>query len=379
MDALSLPEALKLIMKTQGWSQNRLARELGISQSWLSYAARGMKDTSTTKAIQILARVGWELRITPKVEGDDPVNRREFVTAAASVAFIPARKGDPFQDHQYIRLLAARSSRMGEQIGGVPLVATALRHAHNIRFTINSGDRQLQIAAAELAHQAAMVMYDARKFHKAEQIGQFSLALAKRSGDLNSQARAYQTLSQISTYQGKGEHGAEYALHGLRIPDISPSERALLTVRLGRSLALTPGQERKARAALDAAQGIDGIPSSHTPWVTGNVGVALGSLRAFREADRYLGKTVQSSLSPLNQALYLGHQVTTSLSAGEPVAAADQMDALANVVPLVTSSHVDQHVREILTASAHRTDVREVRASRERLRTVAFPHLVGQN
>src|SRR5262245_42550841 len=118
MDARNLPDALKLIMEVRGWSQNRLARELGISQSCSSYAARGMKDTSTTKAIKILGRVGWELRITPKAEGDDPVNRREFVTAAATATFIPAGKGNPFQDPQYIRVLAARSARMGDEMGG---------------------------------------------------------------------------------------------------------------------------------------------------------------------------------------------------------------------------------------------------------------------
>jgi transcriptional regulator with XRE-family HTH domain len=374
MDAQSLPEALKLIMEKQGWSQNRLARELGTSQSWLSYAARGMKDTSTTKAIKMLGRVGWELRITPKAEGD-PVNRREFVAAAASVAFIPTSEGNPFQDPQYIRALVVRSARMGDELGGVPLVATALRHVHGIKGALNSGDRELQIAAAELAHQAAMVMYDARKFQKADQIGKFSLALATRSKDMNSQARAYQTLSQISTCQGKGELGAEYALHGLRVPDISPWERALLNVRLGRALALTPGQERKARGALDSAQSVDGVPAPHAQSITGNVGIALDSLRAYGEADRYLTKTVAASLSPLGQALYLGHQVITALHAAEPAVAADRMSALANVAPLVTSSHVDQHVREILAASTHWTEVRQVRAARDQLRAAAFPHL----
>lgn len=379
MDATNLPEALKLIMEMRGWSQNRLARELGISQSWLSYAARGMKDTSTAKAIKILGRVGWELRITPKAEGDDPVNRRDFVTAAASAAFIPAGKTNPFRDPQFIRALAARSARMGDELGGVPLVAAALRHAHAVKDAIGSSDRQLQMAAAELTHQAAMVMYDARKFEKAEQIGKFSLALAKRSRDLNSQARAYQTLSQISTCQGKGERGAEYALHGLRIPDISASERALLSVRLGRALALTPGQERKARSALDSARSIDGVRPPYSQSITGNVGIALDSLRSYGEADDHLARTVASSLSPLGQALYLGHQVSTALHAAEPALAADRMHALANVVPLVTSAHVDQHIREILSASARWLEVREIRASREQLRALAFPHLPGDN
>jgi transcriptional regulator with XRE-family HTH domain len=373
MDARNLPDALKLIMEMRGWSQNRLARELGISQSWLSYAMRGMKDTSTTKAIKILGRVGWELRITPKAEGDDRVNRREFV-AAASAAFIPAGKGSPFQDPQYVLALAARSARMGDELGGVPLVTSALRHAHGVKTAIKSSDRELQIAAAELTHQAAMVMYDARKFQKAEQIGKFSLALAMRSKDLNSQARACQTLSQINTCQGRGERGAEYALHGLRFPDISPSERALLSVRLGRALALMPGQERKARSALDTAQNIDGVHPPYAQSITGNVGIALDSLRIYSEADAYLAKTVESSLSPLGQALYLAHQVTTALHAAEPALAADRMHSLANIAPLVTSSHVDQHVREILAASARWAEVREIRTSRDQLRAVTFPH-----
>ena|SRR5918992_6316821 len=66
MEARSLDGALKLIMEQRGCSGNQLARDLGVSQSWLSYASRGKKDTSTGKAIRLLDRVGWEVVIRPR-------------------------------------------------------------------------------------------------------------------------------------------------------------------------------------------------------------------------------------------------------------------------------------------------------------------------
>src|SRR4051812_30424930 len=108
MEARNLPEALKLIMEQRACSGSRLASELGVSQQWLSDVYRGKKDTPTTKAIRLLASVGWELVIRPKREESDPVKRREFVTAAASVMFVPSPKVGPHQDPSYLAELTQR-------------------------------------------------------------------------------------------------------------------------------------------------------------------------------------------------------------------------------------------------------------------------------
>jgi transcriptional regulator with XRE-family HTH domain len=111
MEARNLPDALRLIMEQRGWTQLDLARELGISQPFVSNLLSGKRETGFTKAIQFFDRVDWQVRISPKSEDDDPVKRREFVTAAASVAFVPSSTVGPYQDPSYLRVLARRTAR----------------------------------------------------------------------------------------------------------------------------------------------------------------------------------------------------------------------------------------------------------------------------
>src|SRR5918992_1159272 len=66
MEARSLPEALKLIMRQRGCSQNRLSRDLRKSQSWISEVISGRRATEFAKVIKILDRVGWEVVIRPR-------------------------------------------------------------------------------------------------------------------------------------------------------------------------------------------------------------------------------------------------------------------------------------------------------------------------
>src|SRR4051812_26268647 len=105
MDADVLPNALRAIMIRQGWSQTDLAAELGVSQSWVSQTSRGVKDSGIAKVQRLLERIGWEVRITPKTE-EDPVKRRDFVTAVGSIAFVPSPKVGPYQGPGYVRGLA---------------------------------------------------------------------------------------------------------------------------------------------------------------------------------------------------------------------------------------------------------------------------------
>src|SRR5256885_13231846 len=109
MQARNLGEALEAIMNDRGWSQTRLGRELGVTQSWVSRVVNGKIDPRMRTATGMLAKVGWQVRISPKTEEDDPVNRREFVAGAASVLFVPSPKTTPFHDPSYVGLLTRRT------------------------------------------------------------------------------------------------------------------------------------------------------------------------------------------------------------------------------------------------------------------------------
>src|SRR2546426_101631 len=137
-------------MKSREWTQTELARELGVSQVWVSQVSREQRDTGIIKASRLLARVGWELRITPIGEEEDPVKRRSFIAAAASVTLVPSAKTGPYQDPDYLRALATQLLETRNEIGGVPLVSTAVRHLGKIGQAINVRDRNLQVAAAGL-------------------------------------------------------------------------------------------------------------------------------------------------------------------------------------------------------------------------------------
>ena len=66
MEARTLPEAFKLIMKQRGCSQNQLARDLRRGQGWISEVINGKAGLEFGKMINILSRVGWEVVIRPE-------------------------------------------------------------------------------------------------------------------------------------------------------------------------------------------------------------------------------------------------------------------------------------------------------------------------
>ncbi|MCO5974975.1 hypothetical protein, partial [Actinoallomurus soli] len=207
------------------------------------------------------------------------MRRREFVAAAASITFVPSPKVGPYQDPGYVRQLAERLANDRYQQGGTPVVSAALRHLRKVGPAVHGSDRPLQEASSDLACEAARVLYDSRRYTAAEQTGVFALDLARRSGSIRAQADAYSTLSRINIDQRRGDRGAMYARLGLRLGDLPPARRAWLRLRLGRSLALLPGQERTARDVLEEALVADGLPTHETADMLGNVGVAMLGMR----------------------------------------------------------------------------------------------------
>ncbi|MEV7969162.1 helix-turn-helix transcriptional regulator [Sphaerisporangium sp. NPDC088356] len=374
VEVRTFPEALKAIMEQQGWTQVELARELGVSQAWVSEVSRGQKDTGMARAIGLLARVGWEVRISPKME--ESVERREFLAAAASVVFVPSTRANPYQDADYVHTLAASLARNRYELGGIPLVSSALGHARRIEQVLHDTvrDKALQTAASQLADQVTLVLYDAGSLVQADRVGGLALELARRAGDHESQARAYDTLSRVSLDRGDHARGVTYAQRGLQMTDITNGQRASLSMRLGRSLAFIPGQETASRDILDHALNVGGLSPFGEAALVGDVAIGLGHLHAYGEAGTLLSEAAEAigQWSPLFRAQYLGRQVQTAMRASDLSLAADRMHKLARALPFVTSGRVNKRVGEILKASQTNA-APEIRQAREHLRAMISP------
>jgi transcriptional regulator with XRE-family HTH domain len=370
MDVRSFPDALKAIMAQRGWTQASLAQKLGVSQTWVSQVSRGQKDTTTARAAALLARVGWEVRMSPITE--EPVERREFLTAAASV-FLPSASKNPYRDHDYVGVLAESLARNRYEFGGIPLISRTLGHIKHYDNVDDVVGRQLQKAVSELAYQAALVLYDAGKLTQAERAGILSLELAHRADDIRAEARAIESLSRIAHYRGDAARAIMYARRGLTIPDLPPSRTASLAMRLGRSLAGIPGNGRAAREALDRALNVDGLSPFAEAAIVGDVAIGLSRLGHYDEASTLLQRAADDigEYSPLFRAQYLGRQVQTAIRAADPDLTTDRIALLTRAIPFISSARVNKRVIDILHESAKWQHIREVREARQHLSAVS--------
>lgn len=361
-------------MKERGWSQLELARELGVSQTWVSQASRGMRDPGIARSERLLRRVGWEVRITPKSE-EGSARRRDFVAVAASVAFVPSPTVGPYQDPIYVRELAERLINDRFRQGGTPIVSIALRHLRKAGAAIGGSGLALQEAASGLACETARILYDTRRYAAAERTGAFALQLARRCGSATAEAGAYSALSRICIDQRCGERGALYARRGLAVPGLPPAQLAWLKLCLGRSLAFLDGQQRAARAALDEARGCEGLMLHDAAGIVGNVGIALSGMHEHEHAGAAIAEAVRLSgqCSALLLVAYQTWQVEFALQAERPALAASRMTELARIAPLVSSARVDNHLAGVYTLAGRWASVPELRDAREQLRSVIRP------
>ncbi|MBB6476559.1 tetratricopeptide repeat protein [Sphaerisporangium rubeum] len=362
------------IMEEHGWTQLDLAHELGVSQSWISEVSRGRKDTGMAKAIALLARVGWEVRISPKAE--DPVKRREFLTAAASVIFLPSARTNPYQDPQYVGTLTATMARNRYELGGIPLASSALGHMQRMEHVLaGGGDRLLQAASSRLVEQVTLVLYDAGRLPQAERAGRVTLDLATRAEDHEGRARAYETLSRVVLEAGDHARSVAYAQQGLKVPELGTEQRATLHMRLGRALASVPGNETASRDALDRALNTGALSPFGEAALLGDVAIGLGALRVYREAADMLDTAAEAigQWSPLFRAQFLGRQVLTALRASDASLASERMHELARALPFVASARVNKRAEEILRASFDWQKVPELRQAREHVGAMLVP------
>ncbi|WUH96799.1 helix-turn-helix domain-containing protein [Spirillospora sp. NBC_00431] len=383
MEAGDLGQALQTIMKEQGWTQVELAMRLGVTRGWVQHAVKARRDPGLGYVKDRLRRVGWEVVIRPVRKEDegkesDPVKRREFnanvIAAAASIAFVPAPNSTPYQSAEYVRGLAARLCVSYEQLGGIPLVSTALQYVHKIEGAISSRDRELQEAAAELSRVSSQVLYDAKRLDVATRTGKLALTLARRSDYAEGIARTYENLCRFTTSSDPVQ-AAHYAQRGLESPDLTDEYRARLNARLGTALSLqrrnARGAEKSALTALETARGASQLSVDTSAVVLGSSGLCNARLRRYQAAHSELTNAVRMFESrPLLSAHWRAVQVTESLRAGDLSRAGEQMKALAHMVPLVTSAQVDRRMKEILTFSAQWGSVPEIKSARDELRSV---------
>ncbi|MET9249712.1 helix-turn-helix transcriptional regulator [Nonomuraea sp. NPDC003709] len=363
------------IMQERGWTQAQLGHELGVSQAWISRVCRGVADTGLAKAKELLARVGWEVRFTPSEEG--PVERREFLTAAASVVFVPsAASSNPYLDPDYVRALADSMARGRYELGGLPLTARALGHVKQIdRLRAGSLGCDLQTAASDLLYQASIALYDAGRLPQAEHAGVIALELAHHAEDPSARSRAYDALSRVSLYRGDQLRAVKYAQRGLRIADLSPSRLSSLHMRLGRALAGIKGNQREARESLDRALDTRGLSPFAEAALGGDVAIGLSRLGQYNEADRLLHEAAQAmgQWSPLFHAQYLGRQAQTAIRAGKSALLGQYMQNLTRALPFISSARVNARAKEIIAASAKWDRISDIRVAREHLQSMLPP------
>jgi hypothetical protein len=164
-----------------------------------------------------------------------------------------------------------------------------------------------------------------------------------------------------------------YAERGLGLPALTGECKARLSVRLGVSVAKTNagGVERRSRHLLDVAHGYGGSSAGTAAMILGSSGIVLSRFGHHEESERYLDEAVRLFQGiPLLHGLWLGESAHAAMRAADPYKAAHQIQAVARLGPLITSSRFDQKVREIIADSARWASVPEMRDARDQLRAI---------
>jgi hypothetical protein len=357
-----LGDAFRAVMEHHGWSGSRLARELGTSQPWVSMVLNGQRDPGLSRAAALLERAGWELVLVPSGD-NDPVRRRQFLMAAASVTLVPSPAANPYTSPGYVDALGARLADNEAQLGGAPLAREAIRHATRVIPVARAGGPALQAAASRLCRQSALILHDVRKLGQAETTARAALSLGLAAGDVPASASACDTLSMTTAHLPDGR-GARYAQRGLSLPELAGADRAMLSARLGRSLALA-GRPGPARASFDRALEL----ADGSAEVAGNAGIGLTDLGLTSQADGHLATAARMTAGqPFVHALYVARLAKSALRARDPGLTAQWMTALAALVPLVDSPRLAIHLRHLYDGTRVWDPIPEVHDARDWLR-----------
>lgn len=338
----------------------------------------GKRGLDFAKVINVLARVGWEVVLRPKREKSDPVKRREFVAAAASVMFVPSPTAGPYEDPANVLDLARRVARARDEHGGRATTATAMRHIRRIEQVVTGRDRRLQEAASQLAVEGVWTLNDARRFDAGENVGRLALELARLSKSPYAQSCAYSALTTLNVERGAPDRALMYARDGVRLRDVPEAQHAWMRVRKARALALVGGQRHASRDELESVQapladrGFSGQSEFDVADMMGSIGTALNGVGAHPEAHGTLAESVAllGGAWPNIQSEFLAQQVIAALRMSQPSLAADRMLTLAHVASPVDSGRLDGYLRDVLAESARWAAVPEIRDARDQLKAL---------
>ncbi|MPZ67316.1 MAG: hypothetical protein GEU83_18040 [Pseudonocardiaceae bacterium] len=105
--------------------------------------------------------------------------------------------------------------------------------------------------------------------------------------------------------------------------------------------------------------------------MVGNVGIGMHELGIHERAEAHLTTAAALTIgAPFLHSLYLARQTKTAMRARQPEMAAEQMTALASVVPLVDSPRLRIHERHIFDGTQRWAGVPDVRDARQALQEV---------
>jgi transcriptional regulator with XRE-family HTH domain len=283
-------------LRHRGWSQNRIAAATGMSQPEVSSITKGRQ----VQAVAVLERVADGLGIprgylglafctgcsataqqlienAEPEEGDDPVERREFISAVATVAAggvalggakwlpgrgysvtaIPAKVGAP--EVARVRAMTDEFRRLGEQHGGGAVLDAAEGYAGHAERLLASqlsatSAKQLRLAIAELHALIGWSHHDGGRPAAVRRHYYRALTLARDATEPEFVGDALADLAHAATDNGDAESGVKLARIGLATATggISAATLANLHIEAARALAAL-GDERAARGALDEA------------------------------------------------------------------------------------------------------------------------------
>jgi len=224
-------------------------------------------------------------------ERDEPVDRREFLTASAGAsagalaatpmlnllaalgqATMPAevRPADIEQVRSAARLFTGWSHAYG---GGVVRQAVIAQLRYSAELLEAQCPKRLRpglfSAVGDLSGVCGFMAFDAYQFDDAKRMFVFGLSCAEEAGDWHLRARLHRNLAQQATWRGDPDNGLTYTDMALVRPDrLTASELAWLHTARGRALAGL-GQAQEALRAVDQADQAFAArePSEDPPWM----------------------------------------------------------------------------------------------------------------
>lgn len=382
-------ETLRRAREQAGLTQAELGTLIGYSRT----AVSRMESSSDPRLTpRVLRRISEVLRM-PAVSllasnREDPVNRRQLLTAAASTAALVAtsESADRVGESDVVEIAQGIDDlrALDQHSGGDRLGLFARRLVHDIerllrgRYSADMG-RRLQGVLGEASVLAGWLAQDAGDTSAAIRLYGEVMAAAHLADDPLLMAHACSNLAFVTVKVDQparavqsAQAGQRAALHGRGGPRL----RALLAAReatghaaLGDSTA-AQDTARRAWRALDSGQGSD------PAWVTfvtpvelaGILGHVYSRIGHHSTALRHLTDAAQMQGRPRNAISWRLGLAEGYASAGDVGQAADLGAQLMPEVLELSSTRVRQQVTSLSRALAPHSAVREVATFRQQVR-----------